>query len=171
MTEKHHKWPVLSSSEVLQHSLPDDLWMVLFGKVYNATDLLPIHPGGAEVLIDCGGVDATEAFVDVGHSQDAVDMLVPYQVGVLEGAAFDVDPKKELSELKRRKAALRMNLNSTYEEGFYLTFTWLSKQILADEQPEIQRTRFMIIFFSTMALLAFAFIIFLQRQQWTRITA
>ena len=43
------------------------------------------HPGGEEVLIDEGAKDATGPFDDVGHSDDARELLEKYYVG-------DVDP-------------------------------------------------------------------------------
>lgn len=75
-----------SLSEVRKHDSPDDLWLILYNKVYDLTKLADMHPGGAEVLFDCGGVDATEAFEDVGHSKVAFDMLVPYFVGKISMA-------------------------------------------------------------------------------------
>lgn len=72
-----------SHQEVRAHGHADDLWMILYNKVYDVTAFTLDHPGGAEVLFDCAGVDATAAFEDVGHSQDAVDMLAPYLVGQL----------------------------------------------------------------------------------------
>jgi len=69
--------------EVKQHDTPEDLWMIIYNNVYNVTHFAKDHPGGVEVLYDCGGVDATEAFDDVAHSDDAVAMLEPYLVGEL----------------------------------------------------------------------------------------
>ena len=43
------------------------------------------HPGGDEVLVTEAGKDATEAFEDVGHSEDARALLGPMLVGDLEG--------------------------------------------------------------------------------------
>lgn len=40
--------------------------------------------GGEEVLLDVAGDDATEAFEDVGHSDEARDILKKYRVGVLK---------------------------------------------------------------------------------------
>ncbi|EEQ38239.1 putative cytochrome b5 [Clavispora lusitaniae] len=74
---------IYSLSQVSKHATPTDLWVIIYNNVYDISDFVKDHPGGAEVLFDCGGVDATEAFEDVGHSQDAVDMLVPYYVGKL----------------------------------------------------------------------------------------
>lgn len=69
--------------QIKHHDSPDDLWMVIYNKVYDVTSFTPSHPGSAEVLFDCGGVDATEAFEDVAHSDDAFQMLAPFYVGDL----------------------------------------------------------------------------------------
>lgn len=47
------------------------------------------HPGGEEVLLDEGAKDATAAFDDVGHTDDARDLLVKYYIG-------EVDPNVSL---------------------------------------------------------------------------
>jgi cytochrome b5 len=39
--------------------------------------------GGEEVLIEFAGKDSTEAFDDVGHSQDAKDILKQYHIGTI----------------------------------------------------------------------------------------
>ena len=40
--------------------------------------------GGEEVLLDVGGQDATEAFEDVGHSDEAREILDGLKVGTLK---------------------------------------------------------------------------------------
>jgi cytochrome b involved in lipid metabolism len=44
------------------------------------------HPGGEEVLLDEGAKDATEAFEDVGHSDEARELLEKYYVGDLDAS-------------------------------------------------------------------------------------
>ncbi|OQU97844.1 Cytochrome b5-like Heme/Steroid binding domain-containing protein [Cladophialophora immunda] len=51
--------------------------------VYNVTTYLEEHPGGAEILKECGGTDATEAFEDVGHSERAWTAMESLIVGEL----------------------------------------------------------------------------------------
>ena len=41
------------------------------------------HPGGEEIIYEHGGHDATFAFRDVGHSNDALLMVMPYRIGIL----------------------------------------------------------------------------------------
>ncbi|VVT54676.1 uncharacterized protein SAPINGB_P004195 [Magnusiomyces paraingens] len=71
----------ISTSEIEKHIEKDDLWMVINGKVYDITPFVDEHPGGEEVLVDCGGQDATTSFEDVGHSDDATEILEKLYVG------------------------------------------------------------------------------------------
>lgn len=43
-----------------------------------------LHRGGEEVLLDVGGQDATEAFEDVGHSDEAREILNGLLIGNLK---------------------------------------------------------------------------------------
>lgn len=42
------------------------------------------HPGGVDVLLDVAGQDGTDAYEEVGHSEDADDILRSYLIGVAE---------------------------------------------------------------------------------------
>lgn len=46
--------------------------------------LIFAYRGGEEVLLDVGGQDATEAFEDVGHSDEAREILDGLLVGTLK---------------------------------------------------------------------------------------
>lgn len=45
---------------------------------------LIIYRGGEEVMLDVGGQDATEAFNDVGHSDEARKILSNLEIGELK---------------------------------------------------------------------------------------
>ncbi|KAF2076320.1 hypothetical protein CYY_002376 [Polysphondylium violaceum] len=68
--------------QVSKHNTPNDCWMIIHGKVYDVTSFLDDHPGGSQYLTDNAGIDATDAFLDVGHSADAVKMLDKYEIGI-----------------------------------------------------------------------------------------
>ncbi|KAG5519458.1 hypothetical protein PMAC_002085 [Pneumocystis sp. 'macacae'] len=74
-------------SEVAKHSTRNDLYMVIHKMVYDVSRFISEHPGGEEVLLDLAGQDATDAFEDVGHSDEARDILKKLLVGKLEGVA------------------------------------------------------------------------------------
>ncbi|XP_018784322.1 PREDICTED: cytochrome b5 isoform X1 [Bactrocera latifrons] len=69
---------------VKQHNKPEDLWIIIEGKVYDVTKFRNEHPGGEDTLDEVGGRDATRDFQDVGHSQEAKQMLKKYYIGDLE---------------------------------------------------------------------------------------
>lgn len=76
----------LTLADVALHDKRDDLWMVINGQVLDITKFVDEHPGGEEVLLEHAGIDATEAFDDVGHSDEARALLDQYYVGELKTA-------------------------------------------------------------------------------------
>ncbi|KAF5816826.1 putative cytochrome b5-like heme/steroid binding domain, cytochrome b5, heme-binding protein [Helianthus annuus] len=75
---------LLSLHEVSKHDNKNDCWLIISGKVYDITPFLDDHPGGDEVLLLATKKDATEDFEDVGHSQNARNMLADYYVGDID---------------------------------------------------------------------------------------
>lgn len=51
--------------------------------VYNVSEFVDEHPGGEEVLRTLAGTDATEAFEDAAHSEDAKEIMDGLMVGQL----------------------------------------------------------------------------------------
>jgi len=75
---------VVTLEELRQHATKEELWLLLKGKVYDVTKFMDEHPGGDEVLLSEAGKDATEAFEDVGHSDEARALLPGFLVGDFE---------------------------------------------------------------------------------------
>lgn len=48
------------------------------------TSYLDDHPGGAEVMLEVAGEDATNMFEDIGHSTDARSEMKKYEIGLLK---------------------------------------------------------------------------------------
>ncbi|KAF3457672.1 hypothetical protein FNV43_RR02330 [Rhamnella rubrinervis] len=67
------------------------LLLDLVQQVYEVTKFLEDHPGGDEVLLSATGKDATDDFEDVGHSDNARDMMKEYYVGEIDASTI---PKK-----------------------------------------------------------------------------
>ncbi|KAG0157924.1 hypothetical protein PDIDSM_5436 [Penicillium digitatum] len=53
---------VFDATEVGKHNTPESCWVVLYGKVYDVTDFLTSHPGGAKIILKLAGQDATEEY-------------------------------------------------------------------------------------------------------------
>lgn len=83
------------------------------------TKFLEEHPGGDEVLIESAGKDATKEFDDIGHSKAAKEVLLKYQVGVLqgyspsEGGKSEIAASKEFNKPKEMKAPSRRSARSS----------------------------------------------------------
>ncbi|KAG9099157.1 hypothetical protein FRC06_005581 [Ceratobasidium sp. 370] len=76
----------INLEQLKQHTTTDSFYTLIHGKVYDVTKFLDEHPGGDEVITAEGGKDATEAFEDVGHSDEARDILKGLYVADFEGA-------------------------------------------------------------------------------------
>ncbi|MCL4374849.1 cytochrome b5 domain-containing protein [Patescibacteria group bacterium] len=81
---------VLTASIVAKHNQPQDCWIIVNNDVYQVTDFLSLHPGGAGEIIPYCGQDATQAYLTKGgrgvsHSAAADQMLSQLKVGTLNG--------------------------------------------------------------------------------------
>ncbi|RMZ92394.1 hypothetical protein DV736_g372, partial [Chaetothyriales sp. CBS 134916] len=68
--------------EVAEHSTRKDLYFTIHDKPTKTS----FCRGGEEVLVDVAGQDATEAFEDVGHSDEAREILNGLLMGKIKGS-------------------------------------------------------------------------------------
>merc|ERR1719401_2792867 len=66
---------MLSMEEVAKHNTKEDCWVVLYGKAYDLGKFAKVHPGGAKLIYDAAGKDATLLF-DPIHPKDIMDKLL-----------------------------------------------------------------------------------------------
>ncbi|KAI3616489.1 cytochrome b5 [Moniliophthora roreri] len=96
---------VVKYEELQQNSTKDKLWVLISGKVYDVTKFIDEHPGGDEVILaEAGARDATEAFEDVGHSDEARALLP----GMLVGDFDEENDKVERRDPGRSVQAARV---------------------------------------------------------------
>ena len=72
--------------EVAQHSADDDCWIVVGESVYDVSDFMPVHPGGAGMLQMVAGKDATDFFEELHKPQVLEEVGAQYRIGRLAGA-------------------------------------------------------------------------------------
>ncbi|RNF05368.1 putative cytochrome b [Trypanosoma rangeli] len=76
--------PRLTMKEVMRHTSPDDLWLVVRGFVCDCTKFQRFHPGGERLLRQCAGRDCT-ALYDYYHPWVSCEGLMePFIVGVID---------------------------------------------------------------------------------------
>ncbi|KAJ5935054.1 hypothetical protein N7466_004601 [Penicillium verhagenii] len=67
---------MLSWADVKQRNSRKSCWLAIHGAVYDVTDFLDSHPGGANVILRCAGKDATGEFDSV-HSPEVLTEALP----------------------------------------------------------------------------------------------
>lgn len=55
----------ISVQELEKHSSPSDAWIVINGNIWDVTEFAPKHPGGAEIINEYLGQDASRAYNEV----------------------------------------------------------------------------------------------------------
>jgi len=65
----------ITAEELRRHNSSETgNWVVLYGQVYDLTEYIEEHPGGAEAITDVGGMDGTEKFQAV-HNRELLDSM------------------------------------------------------------------------------------------------
>lgn len=79
-TDKPDESESVSLKELKKHNTVTDCWIAIHGRIYDVTSFLEDHPGGDDVLLDCAGMDATDAFENIGHSPEAIEQMEDYYI-------------------------------------------------------------------------------------------
>jgi len=66
--------PVIPWEEIGRHNTQKDCWVVIHDQVWDLTEFLFKHPGGAGIILKYAGRDATKAFSPI-HPKDITDTL------------------------------------------------------------------------------------------------
>lgn len=69
-----------SAEEVAQHNTQTDCWVSIENQVYDLTEFIPAHSGGAGAIVGSCGKDATAGFP---HGGNQLAALQPYLIGDL----------------------------------------------------------------------------------------
>ncbi len=70
--------------EIARHTIEEDCYTAIDGKVYNVSAFFGKHPGGDENLFKVCGIDATSIFEQQhGNNREAQEALAEFQIGVL----------------------------------------------------------------------------------------
>ena len=101
--------------------------------MYDVSKYIHDHPGGAEVLIEAAGADASEAFDNAGHSEDASEIMAEYRIGKLKGfgkklaakpvrLVTEVVPRQEKTTSRRAPKAIGVVAVTAGAVGVYCAY-------------------------------------------------
>lgn len=74
--------------EVEKHNTEKDCWIILDGKVYDATSVLAWHPGGASAILTYAGKATAQATADYNAIHDAYAQKKTQEVLIGKLSAF-----------------------------------------------------------------------------------
>ncbi|WVW83603.1 hypothetical protein I302_105624 [Kwoniella bestiolae CBS 10118] len=101
---------LISYEEVQKHTKRDDCWVIIDGNIYDVTDFLDQHPGGAEIILANAGKDATKIFKPL-HPPDALDTLDESQhLGPVDPLTMPEPTEEEPTEEELRIKEARKTL-------------------------------------------------------------
>jgi cytochrome b involved in lipid metabolism len=82
-TEENEK--TYTMEEVAKHNSKESCWSVIRGKVYDLTNWIDRHPGGADKILRICGKDGTDLFVKIhGGRKNPEEILKSFEIGVLK---------------------------------------------------------------------------------------
>ncbi|KAK9891781.1 hypothetical protein WA026_016578 [Henosepilachna vigintioctopunctata] len=88
-------------AEVEGHCNSTSLWIIIENNIYDVTKFQEEHPGGDEALLEFAGKDGSDAFIEVGHSSEARELLKQFLVGEL------VDSEKSYVKYSDKRTSRR----------------------------------------------------------------
>ncbi|WWD17051.1 hypothetical protein CI109_101488 [Kwoniella shandongensis] len=110
----------VDGKEVAEHnSCEKGVWIVVHGHVYDVTDFLDEHPGGAEIILRYAGMDATEEYEPI-HPPDAIiDNLDPSKhIGALIPSTLPKPANSSPTPAPNSVAVVQKTTSATGEEEY-----------------------------------------------------
>jgi sulfite reductase (NADPH) flavoprotein alpha-component len=79
-----------ASEVVLHNNASDGYWLVISGRVYDASQFAHLHPGGLKIIQSYAGMDATVAYQKVQHdlNPEVDSLLGMYEIGAVRRLNF-----------------------------------------------------------------------------------
>ncbi|OLN97767.1 Nitrate reductase [NADH] protein-like protein [Colletotrichum chlorophyti] len=120
--------------EIEKHDKEDDCWIVVDGKVYDATSVIAWHPGGkAPIMAHAGRVhqEATEEFESI-HDGFAYEKLQECLLGVVTDKAKNFI-KKNAEKQAAEKAQSRSNENRALQKHKWIPTKLIARKALSED--------------------------------------
>ncbi|KAK9891783.1 hypothetical protein WA026_016580 [Henosepilachna vigintioctopunctata] len=96
--------------EIAEHCYPENLWIIISKKVYDVTEFQFMHPGGADLLLEYAGANATQPFLALHeHSDIAHEIMERCYIGDV----WECDSQSDTS-LDSTDTSVSIHLNDSF---------------------------------------------------------
>jgi len=123
-----------SMDEVSKHNNKDSFWLVVDGEVYDITKFRELHPGGAAILDDHAGKDATEVFYGL-HRQEVLQKYRRFKIGRVEGVESQIVFRQpgDISGVPYSEASFWLGFKSPYYKESHDRFRKAIRKFIDEE--------------------------------------
>ena len=129
--------PIFSMEEVRKHSTAESAWIVVDFKVYDCTQFLKAHPGGADSILLSAGTDCTEEFEAI-HSKKAWKMLEDYYIGQVEDEELGSGSDEGYNSPNTVVSDVQSNRLVALDPKKKISFALLSKEQLSSDSFKLR---------------------------------
>ncbi|TIB03312.1 hypothetical protein E3P96_01932 [Wallemia ichthyophaga] len=96
----------IAYEEIEKHNSAESCWVIIDGQVYDVTDFLASHPGGAKVIVKNSGKDATQLYAPIHPKGTIENNLAPEcHLGAVDPTSLPEIEDEENDEQRRIRAA------------------------------------------------------------------
>lgn len=90
---------MLDGAEVAKHNSRSSCWVIVNSQAYDVTEYLDRHPGGAQILLQYAGQDATAVYEPV-HPKGTIERFLPSEkhLGPVDPTTFEPQAASSVSE-------------------------------------------------------------------------
>ena len=107
---------IVDSAELAKHNSRQSCWLAIHGEVWDATNFLEEHPGGANLILKLAGTDASDEY-ELFHNPDLVRETLESsaRIGTIDASTIlpklDRKPDPELEVKKSPPLSSMISVN------------------------------------------------------------
>ncbi|KAI7882476.1 acyl-CoA dehydrogenase NM domain-like protein [Lichtheimia hyalospora FSU 10163] len=130
---------VYTREQVRRHATENDMWIIIDTSIYDMSDFIDLHPGGAFPTLEYAGEDATDAFYGL-HRQEVLLKYARYKIGTIvnETPRIPVRQHGAISTVPYGEISAFMGYKSPYYNETHFRYQAALRKICDELREEAQ---------------------------------